>query len=132
MAFSSLVLHARVTESTSALREEQSGARSFTTRSVVHAPAMYEVHCGRIFATHPSVGAWVTYGLGSESDNLAEEHPEKIHKVYIDPMGPTRGQHHVVRGSSWRHASSSVLRYSYRDYSAQTRDDLGAEGPAWF
>ncbi len=44
--------------------------RSFTTRSVVHAPAMYEVHCGRIFATHPSVGAWVTYGLGSESENL--------------------------------------------------------------
>ncbi len=44
--------------------------RSFTTRSVVHAPAMYEVHCGRLFATHPSMGAWVTYGLGSESDNL--------------------------------------------------------------
>ena len=44
--------------------------RSFTTRSVVHAPAIYEVHCGRLFATHPSMGAWVTYGLGSESDNL--------------------------------------------------------------
>ena len=44
--------------------------RSFTTRSVVHAPAMYEVHCGRIFATHPAMGAWVTYGLGSETDNL--------------------------------------------------------------
>lgn len=44
--------------------------RSFTTRSVVHAPAMYEVHNGRLFATHPSLGAWVTYGLGSESENL--------------------------------------------------------------
>lgn len=44
--------------------------RSFVTRSVVHAPAMYEVHCGRLFATHPSVGAWVTYGLGSETENL--------------------------------------------------------------
>jgi len=44
--------------------------RSFTTRSVVHAPAMYEVHNGRLFATHPSMGAWVTYGLGSESENL--------------------------------------------------------------
>ena len=31
---------------------------------------MYEVHCGRIFATHPSLGAWVTYGLGAETDNL--------------------------------------------------------------
>jgi len=44
--------------------------RSFTTQSVVHAPAMYEVHCGRQFATHPAMGAWVTYGLGSESDDL--------------------------------------------------------------
>jgi len=44
--------------------------RSFTTRSVVHAPAMYEVHNGRLFATHPSMGAWATYGLGSESENL--------------------------------------------------------------
>ena len=44
--------------------------RSFITRSVVHAPAMYEVHNGRLFATHPSIGSWVTYGLGSESENL--------------------------------------------------------------
>ena len=44
--------------------------RSFQTRSVVHAPAMYEVHSGRLFATHPSIGSWVTYGLGSESENL--------------------------------------------------------------
>ena len=44
--------------------------RSFVTRSVVHAPAMYEVHSGRLFATHPSVGSWVTYGLGSVSENL--------------------------------------------------------------
>ena len=44
--------------------------RSFVTRSLVHAPAMYEVHNGRLFATHPSIGSWVTYGLGSESDNL--------------------------------------------------------------
>ncbi len=44
--------------------------RSFVTHSVVHAPAMYEVHNGRLFATHPSVGSWVTYGLGSESENL--------------------------------------------------------------
>ena len=44
--------------------------KSFFTRSVVHAPAMYEVHNGRLFATHPSIGSWVTYGLGSETENL--------------------------------------------------------------
>jgi len=44
--------------------------RSFYTESVVHAPAMYQVHTGRILAGYPSLGSWVTYGLGSESENL--------------------------------------------------------------
>ncbi len=44
--------------------------RSFQTDSVVHAPAMYHVHSGRILMGFPSLGAWVTYGLGSESENL--------------------------------------------------------------
>ena len=43
--------------------------RSFQTDSVVHAPAMYHVHSGRILMGFPSLGAWVTYGLGSESEN---------------------------------------------------------------
>src|SRR6476661_4906395 len=44
--------------------------RSFYTDSVVHAPAMYQVHTGRILIGYPSMGSWVTYGLGSESANL--------------------------------------------------------------
>jgi hypothetical protein len=40
-------------------------------------------------------------------------------------MGPERGRHRVVRGSSWRHFSTSTLRGSYRDYSEESRDDLG-------
>ena len=44
--------------------------RSFFTESVVHAPAMYQVHTGRILMGYPSIGSWVTYGLGSESENL--------------------------------------------------------------
>ena len=44
--------------------------KSFYTDSVVHAPAMYQVHTGRILAGHPSMGSWITYGLGSESENL--------------------------------------------------------------
>jgi hypothetical protein len=38
--------------------------------STVHAPAMYELHTGRTLMGHPSLGSWVTYGLGSVSDNL--------------------------------------------------------------
>jgi hypothetical protein len=44
--------------------------RTFFTESVVHAPAMYQVHTGRILMGYPSMGSWVTYGLGAESDNL--------------------------------------------------------------
>lgn len=38
--------------------------------STIHAPAMYELHSGRVLMGHPSLGSWVTYGLGSESENL--------------------------------------------------------------
>jgi hypothetical protein len=38
--------------------------------STVHAPAMYELHSGRTLMGYPSLGSWVTYGLGSVSDNL--------------------------------------------------------------
>ncbi len=44
--------------------------RSFYTESAVHAPAMYQVHSGRILMGFPSMGSWVTYGLGSQSENL--------------------------------------------------------------
>lgn len=44
--------------------------KSFYTESTVHAPAMYQVNTGRILMGYPSMGSWVTYGLGSESENL--------------------------------------------------------------
>lgn len=42
-----------------------------------------------------------------------------------DPLGPTTGTYHVVRGSSWAHGTITELRLSYRDYSNETRDDVG-------
>jgi hypothetical protein len=44
--------------------------RSCYTESFVHAPAMYQMMSGRVLAAHPSLGSWVTYGLGSVSENL--------------------------------------------------------------
>jgi hypothetical protein len=44
--------------------------RSCWCTSIIHAPAMYELHSGRTAMGYPSLGSWVTYGLGSVCDNL--------------------------------------------------------------
>jgi len=44
--------------------------RSCVADSVVHAPAMYQMNTGRAFMGFPSLGSWVTYGLGSENQEL--------------------------------------------------------------
>lgn len=49
----------------------------------------------------------------------------KTGKTPVDPMGSTSGTHHVVRGSSWRDASITELRFSYRRYSRAAADDIG-------
>lgn len=59
--------------------------RSFATDSVVHAPAMYQVQSGRILMGYPSLGSWVTYGLGSVADNL----PSYV--VMCQPEGTPEG-----------------------------------------
>jgi hypothetical protein len=35
-----------------------------------HAPALFEMNTGSILQGHPSVGSWVTYGLGTENQDL--------------------------------------------------------------
>jgi len=43
----------------------------------------------------------------------------------VDPTGPVRGNSHVIRGSSWRHAGFTEMRLSYRDYGIEPRVDVG-------
>ncbi len=43
----------------------------------------------------------------------------------IDPMGPSEGTYHVIKGSSWMHGTVTELRLSFRDYGRDGRPDLG-------
>ena len=44
--------------------------RSMTTDQINHHTGQLMMACGTPFVGHPSMGAWVTYGLGSESKDL--------------------------------------------------------------
>jgi formylglycine-generating enzyme required for sulfatase activity len=42
-----------------------------------------------------------------------------------DPVGPSSGRFHVIKGASWRSGGISELRLSYRDYAFKPRNDIG-------
>ena len=69
------------------------------------------------------------YDLGGNAAEWTHDYysiyPYSADKVYIDPLGPEDGKHHVVRGAGWKQAGISELRLSYRDYSSTKRPDLG-------
>lgn len=43
---------------------------SMVKRSNAHGPAIFPMSTGFIFQGFPSIGAWISYGLGSENKNL--------------------------------------------------------------
>ena len=70
-----------------------------------------------LFDLGGNVAEWVNdvYDVVVSADKTTE----------LDPMGPDRGDLHVIRGASWRHSSVTELRLSYRDYDSEARNDLG-------
>lgn len=54
---------------------------SMTADSPIHGSAMLMMNSGRILSSHPTLGSWVNYGLGSENQNL----PGYV--VMLDPTG---------------------------------------------
>ncbi len=55
--------------------------RSMRSISNDHAPALFQMNTGFIQGGYPSMGSWITYGLGTENQNL----PAFV--VFSDPRG---------------------------------------------
>ena len=80
-----------------------------------------------MIGSFPAVNGF--YDLGGNAAEWINDfyavYPGESAQLAKDPSGPSSGEHHVVRGSSWRHGSITELRLSYRDYSRSPRNDLG-------
>jgi hypothetical protein len=55
--------------------------RSMWTEHINHEPALWMIHTGRTIPGRPSIGSWVVYGLGAESQDLP------AYVVLDDPKG---------------------------------------------
>jgi hypothetical protein len=55
--------------------------RGMFTSNLTHEPAIFKIHSGQEVTGHPSLGSWVTYGLGSENQDLP------AYVVLDDPRG---------------------------------------------
>ena len=58
--------------------------RSMYTFNPTHTPGRAILHTGSVLATRPSIGSWVTYGLGTENQNL----PSFVALGSAPPGGP--------------------------------------------
>lgn len=86
--------------------------RSMYTMHPNHEPALFMIQSGRIIPGRPSMGSWVVYGLGSESQNLP------AYVVLDDPLGlPVNGTQNwqagflppVYQGTRIRSTGSPIL-----------------------
>ena len=104
---------------------------SMQSKSALHGPAMFMANSGFIRPGFPSMGAWVTYGLGCESDNL----PAFV--VLPDPRGlppcglanwaagflPAVHQGTVIETAAQRPPIADLFPPSDRSVSAETERD---------
>lgn len=89
--------------------DEMCLVRSVFTEAINHDPAMTLLQTGSQVAGRPSVGAWLSYGLGSENSNL----PGFV--VMISrPSGPTNAQplHERMWGSGFLPSQHQGVRFS--------------------
>jgi hypothetical protein len=92
--------------------------QSMHTTNLTHEPALYKIHSGSEFIGHPSLGSWVSYGLGAENQNFP------AYVVMDDPLGlPVNGIDNwsagflsaIHQGTRFRATGSPVLNLK-QDY----------------
>ncbi len=86
--------------------------RSMTTEAINHDPAHMFMNTGSQIAGRPSMGAWVTYGLGSESENLPGF-------VVLTSLG-AGGQNQPIAERQW---SSGFLPSRYQGVQLRSKGD---------
>ena len=96
--------------------------QSMWTEHINHEPALWMMHTGRTIPGRPSIGSWVCYGLGSETQNLP------AYVVLDDPAGlPVDGIRNwssgwlppVYQGTRFRATGTPVWNLApHRDVSA--------------
>ena len=101
------------------------------TSSGRHLPSTLAGYDDGFPATAP-VQSFVTNAIGIY--NLGGNAAEWVHDIYTiyssagiarDPVGPQKGELHVIRGSSWQDSKVTELRLAYRDYGRKPRPDVG-------
>lgn len=94
---------------TSALADQICVVRSLHTEAINHDPAMTLLQTGHQISGRPSLGAWASYGLGSENENL----PTYVAMI-SRPSGPTNAQplHERMWGSGFLPTRHQGVRFS--------------------
>ena len=91
--------------------------RSMYGEHANHEPALFLMHSGRTIASRPSIGSWVSYGLGTENQNLP------AYVVLDDPKGlPINGISNwqsawlppIYQGTRFRTEGPPVLNFEPR------------------
>ncbi len=72
------------------------------------------------------------FGIFNLGGNVAEwchdyysVYPSLSDEVFIDPVGPSNGSKHIIRGASWMKGDLSTTRLSYREAGSRKRIDVG-------
>ena len=69
--------------------------RAMHTDNKAHAPATLQLHTGKLSESLPSIGSWISYGLGNENQNLPSFitiHPPKDGRTYGSSFLPALHQ----------------------------------------